>query len=91
MKGELTILDVDGAEVGMGDVLQSIALDWGPLKVTGYSTFTHNATGATLFVVADDGREMPWHLQPTNEPDRFRTHSLKLASAVTLGIKEGES
>jgi hypothetical protein len=91
VKGAPRIFDADGAEIGLGDTLQSVILDEGLLKVSGYSTQSPNAECATLFVIADDGEEMPWHLHPTGDPDQLRSRSLQLAPADKTADEGGHS
>jgi hypothetical protein len=86
----MRIIDADGAEIGIGDEVRSLALDWGKLTVSGFSTQTPNHSGATLFVVGPDVvSEMPCHLEQTDEPGCFRAKSHRLMPAPAPLKAEG--
>jgi hypothetical protein len=58
----------------------------GDAEVTGYSTFTPNASGMTVFVLIDgDSEETPYHARPQLSPDIFWTPDLLLITNEEKG------
>jgi|GEM_PF-3631871 len=78
------VLDATGAMLRLGCTVEHQG--FGYLTVVGFSTETPNATGATLYVRREEnGEQMPWHVERTDDPNVFRTLALTALSQPEQG------
>jgi hypothetical protein len=71
------ILDSQGNPLSVGDQVKT---RWGGAEITGWSTFTPNTEGMTVFAKGfEEPEEARYHAKPAGSPDTFTCSDLQIA------------